>query len=716
MDTISFWKRALSSELLSKVNNDNISALFNSLMFIRALEDYERRKNPNSKQLLVEKWLANRNHAKTMRTCIMSCIKSLGKRNIPRWLLDERKLKVFDALDEDTVLDIFRDFYINKFARYQYDFSLMSKHALSRICEHYVSLLSKESPQKKLFEDLPEEVSNRTLGVIFTPQYIAKFFARYLKQNLTPIVFRSLKTADPSCGSGIFLRTLLEMQCDPLQEVYMRDPTQKAFSNIMGIDIDENACQLTRLSISLLHLVLTGYFPKSLNIVDSEAIDFFINNQQLSKSYDVIIANPPFLKWGKLKEVQKSTIKEYFKKYSKGKIDMYLAMLKLGMELVKNGGHILYVLPHSFLIAQNAMKLRQEIASQFWIRFIVDLSDIDVFEGVGSYVILLILQKKLPNDIAESDAVIVKCRESAGEALQSALEGQRIATDFYDIYETDQSTFQENQWQVLSPKQMLLKTKISKFPVLEEFLIIKVGFVTAADDIFIRNYSDIPNSEKKIYIPYLRDREMEKYYVPSDTSKVVFYPYLNNVKLNENDIADKFPKTWAYLKSHSKSLKSRKTAQTTPWWSPDRPRPPKDILVPKIISPHLVLLSKFSLDEEGKYGVSRCPIMYPKNPKGGIDLLYYFLAILNSSIVFWQIANMSHKYSRGYFMLEPKTLKQIRVPDPAAIPPVTFKKILRSVKEVIQNPSFENESEIDNLVADLYSLSKNDRNEIGMGE
>ncbi len=717
METISFWKRALASELGNKIKNENISALFNSILFARALEDYMRKKSPNFNQLLVEKWVSNGKYFKNMRSCIIRCIKNMGTGNIPTGLFEEDKLTVFDRLDRETVLSIFKDFYVNKFARYYYDFSLMSKHALSRIYEHYVSLLSrKESPQMTLFPDLPKEISDRTFGGIYTPQYIARFFARYLKENLTPITFRSLKTADPACGSGIFLRTFLEMQCDPFQEINMKGPTKKAFSNILGIDIDENACQATRLSLYLLHLVLTDSFPRPLKIINSEATKYFNSNKNLAGSYDAVIANPPFIKWENIKNKDRNNIKAFMADYSKGKVDMYQAFLKLGMELLKDGGHLLYVLPHSFLIAENAKKLRTEISSRYWIRFVVDLSEIDVFEGIGAYVILLVIQKRLQNDINKPKSVIVRCREFPGNALQTALEGKRISTDFYEIYEMEQSMFLDDQWQIMAPKQAILKTKLKKFPVLEEFLTIRVGFNTGANDIFIREVSEIDKEERAIYIPYLHDREMQKYTIPKRTQKLVFYPYLKGKKIRQRELKSAFPKTWTYLKKHSTDLRKRSAVikGNCEWWSPERSRLPENMLRPKIISPHLILLPKFSLDSGGVYGISRSPLMYLKSADSDINLLYYFLAILNSSVVFWQIANLSHKYSRGYFMLEPKTLKKLRVPDPSGIPTATIKEIQDIVEKLLNTKELKTESTIDNIVADLYNLSQEDKKEVGM--
>lgn len=140
MATISHWKRVLPGELHVHLANDNISELFNGIIFACALEDCERWKNPNVQRSLVDKWISEGNQIRTVRECIKSCVEEFSQQNVPRNLLNEDKLSVFDSLDKETALKILVDFYDNKFAPYQYDFWLMSKQALSRIGEHYISL------------------------------------------------------------------------------------------------------------------------------------------------------------------------------------------------------------------------------------------------------------------------------------------------------------------------------------------------------------------------------------------------------------------------------------------------------------------------------------------------------------------------------------------------------------------------------------------------
>jgi len=719
IETISIWKRSLAADLGPSVDVTSLSALFNSILFVRALEDHRRLGHPNTNRALLDAWRSPAGATSNLRQCVESCLVSLGASGVPGDVLDMSLLGVFDSLDRETVEEFFRDFYANRFAPYNYDFSLMSKHALSRIYEKYVSLLREsETRQLTLFPDLPEEELARSLGTYYTPQYIARFFARFLKNNLTPRMFRRIQISDPACGSGIFLRTTLEMQCEPFQmEAIDVSVVTDAFKNALGIDIDPNACHATRLSLALLHLVLTGAFPETLRIEKADSLEYFLNHEELRDSFDAVVANPPYIKWDKMDQSTRERVMQFMGDYAAGKVDMFLAHLKLGLEMVRPSGFLLYVLPHSFLIGRNAAKLREWLPLEYWVRCLVDLSEVSVFGEVGSYVILLILQRKPDGALGEPKATIVRCREFVGHALNDAVEGRSSSTDFYQVYEVEQKRFSGPHWDLGSPIETAVHQKIKKFTPLQEFLWIREGFVTGADEVFIVSGDTIPDGEESVYAPYLPDRDMQRFCVPDSTGTFVFYPYVDGAKITEGQLRDSFPKTWDYLEGRREALERRRAVlkEEIPWWCPERPRIPRNMMRPKIVSPHLIVLPRFSLDRVGHYAVSHCPLMYPRGEGSDIELLQYFLAVLNSSASMAQIVKLSHKYSRGYAMLEPKTLKVMAVPNPSNVPFRTMKQIQSLVGERIANPvAAEIEVELDRIVADLYGLTEIERQHVGL--
>jgi hypothetical protein len=141
------------------------------------------------------------------------------------------------------------------------------------------------------------------------------------------------------------------------------------------------------------------------------------------------------------------------------------------------------------------------------------------------------------------------------------------------------------------------------------------------------------------------------------------------------------------------------------------------LLEPEFSYGLLVLTPRFSLDEEGKYAISHAPFLYPKDEGAESDILKFFLAVLNSTACYWYIATHSHVYQRGYAMLEVKTLKKTRVPNPFQAPSKTFRKILKLVDERLLasgETSLHIEKQLDSMIADLYDLSAEERLAIGI--
>lgn len=160
------------------------------------------------------------------------------------------------------------------------------------------------------------------------------------------------------------------------------------------------------------------------------------------------------------------------------------------------------------------------------------------------------------------------------------------------------------------------------------------------------------------------------------------------------------------------------TTKGVPWWRPSWPREPKNLLRPKIVTPHVVIAPHFALDSEGRLGVTRSPVILARPDQiAERDYLVVLLAILNSSPCFWHIVQTSHQYRGGYSRLEVSTLKSVAVPDPTTIDRVQSRRIMRLVAQRLEacgSAAFKIEEELDNEIADLYGLSPDERKAVGM--
>lgn len=727
IDTISLWKRELGANLVG-ISNSLLSALFNAVLFVRATEDHGRTSgglhSAPAPALLPSIASQLGGGASTVQRVLAAAIKQLEIREIPAGLVDIDSLGAFDTIDASLVAELFSDFYRNRFAPYyEYDFSQISKHALSKIYEHYVSILRVPTTQQISFLPLlAEETVEWKLGSIYTPLFIARFFARYVRDRLPLRAFQRLRVLDPSCGSGIFLRCFLELQNEALFDQSTTESIRATFENAVGIDVDPNACHAAQLSLSLLSLALAGEFPASLQILNEEALRYYLENPDFREVADVVVANPPYVKFeAQPAEIQRRVL-AVLGETGSGKPDLYLAMLRIGLELLKPGGYGLFVLPETFLKSDSAKGTREAIGLEAFVQCVVDLTAVRIFENVGVYTILLIFQKKSNTFAPAPLAKVVRCQDRVGQALQDVLDDRIAPSQFYTIHETTQDAFHEDEWTLAPPQVALMLRKYAELSELGTECRIRQGMNTGADDVFIIPRRAVPDDGKTLFVPLLSDREMEAYSVPQSTSHQVFYPFIDNKIIDEAQLRSNHRETWAYLSAHREELEKRSAVKTgaIPWWRPERPREPRHMLRPKIVSPHVVISPRFGLDARGRYAISRAPLIFSMIESAAErDHLCYMLAVLNSSACFWHIAQRSHIYDRGYSRLELSTLRGVRLPAFSSVDASAARKIIRLVESRIEataSAALAIENSIDDIVADLYGLNAEEKKLVGMQE
>jgi methylase of polypeptide subunit release factors len=722
IQTISLWKRQLGGAIPG-ISNTSLSALFNAIIFVRAAEDHKRQLGHPLHESGLLSHLAYSDEAAplSMRRLIEVALEQLALTNVPNNLIDLESLTTFQSLELGLLQELVSDFYRNRFARfYEYDFSLISKHALSRIYEHYVSILRiPDTDQLSLLPRLAVEELDKSFGAVYTPEYIARFFARYIRNRLPLAAFQRLRVLDPACGSGIFLRAFLELQNEALLEARTTESVAATFDNVLGVDIDANACQAARLSLSLLSLVLLDDDIRDVNIQNENALTY-IPEHGADLRVDVVVANPPYVKVESQSQEVRDAILNILGETSQGRPDLYLAVLKLAIESLSPGGYGLFVLPETFLKSDSARGVRQFLAATCWVHCVVDLTAVRVFEDTGVYTILLIFQKQLPSD-TEPIAKILLCQDRVAQALQEVLDNRVTQTSFYSLHESTQDAFAQEEWTLATPAVALVLRKYAEVGELSEEAQLRQGMNTGADDVFLLPSQALQQVDPELFVPLLSDREMEAFTVPTTVQSYAFYPYVNEQLLTEEYLHDKFPRTWAFLESHRQILEQRsgvKKGQLL-WWRPERPRDPKNLLRQKIVTPHVVIAPKFGLDLTGQYAVSRAPLIFSKRgEQGGRDHLLYLLAILNSAPCFWHIARRAHTYERGYSRLEIARLRGTRIPRFKAVDKGAARRLIRAAEARLHShgkAAFELEDEIDDIVGDLYNLSPSERNLIAGG-
>lgn len=223
----------------------------------------------------------------------------------------------------------------------------------------YLSSLETDiySLQKKFSDRLTKQFKKGN-GVFFTPSEIIKRLIDLADINIGD------KILDPACAVGQFLyyvvdRLILQGRKKGLQDSELSKILSRS---IYGMDINDEFVKncKTLLSNKVYKLLGTKIRPKI------SKIDFLSVSSK--KSFDVVIGNPPYGIPGydphypiRVTREQKERYKKFFKTW-KGKYNFYALFLEQGLNLLKKGGRLCFIIPGTFMILDEFKKFRKYLS------------------------------------------------------------------------------------------------------------------------------------------------------------------------------------------------------------------------------------------------------------------------------------------------------------------------------------------------------------------
>ena len=156
-----------------------------------------------------------------------------------------------------------------------YNFDAIPIHILRSIYERFLGKVVNATDKRVTIDDKPEV--RKAGGVYYTPQYIVNYIVDNtivkLIEDKTPKEITKMRFADIACGSGSFLITVYERLIDYHKKWYQQNPEQAKkdgcifyegayrlslqqkqkilLNNIYGVDLDQQAVEVTQLSLYL---------------------------------------------------------------------------------------------------------------------------------------------------------------------------------------------------------------------------------------------------------------------------------------------------------------------------------------------------------------------------------------------------------------------------------------------------------------------------------
>ncbi len=341
----------------------------------------------------------------------------------------------------------------------------------------------------------------KSLGSYYTPRILSDFIIRHLFLNYK---FREdINILEPSAGDGIFLESLFNNQTF--------SSSFKLPENIKKINI--SAVERDKAAINKCKINLKKYINSSRKI--EYTLQDYLDFQKLNKKkYDLVIGNPPYIKYHYLSKRQIKLCELIHKesKLSPKKIkNIWTSFLVSGVHALNEDGVLCYVLPAELLQVIYAKELRNFLRDNFKRIEIFAFNDL-IFPDIEQDVIILICAKKQTPGVSFFQVdTLDDLREPTYVTKNSNIHRETLDKWTNYVLLDDELKFLD------SFKKRLLP--------INHYCRAEVGVVTAANEFFIVNKSIVKEFRlNKIALPILQKSSLMPStagFLKSDHDKIV---------------------------------------------------------------------------------------------------------------------------------------------------------------------------------------------------
>lgn len=413
-------------------------------------------------------------------------------------------------LTDQAVLRIIKELYPPKSP---YRFDVIPVDIFGAVYERYLGKTIHVRGKDVKVEDKPEvrKAGGVYYTPKYIVDYIVKNTVGKVIEGKTPKQIEKIKILDPACGSGSFLLGAFQYLIDYHVAYYEKHPEQARVhplypdlvksngvprlsiwrkakilhNNLFGVDLDPQAVEITMINLYLKALEQERDLPQKQHLLPELGRNIRCGNsliapdiadeQELSEGelkrlnpfdwrsqtdgfgdileaggFDAVIGNPPYLFITEISQTEKALFEKSFETFFY-RYDVYgLFAEKAIRDLLRLGGILGLITPHTLLSNDSFEKLRRFLLTKSCLHRVVDIGP-GVFQGAKNETMILIAERK------RDDSVRPKC-----EVLLTSADGFPEPTKRYEIQQGSWLNTPKARWQVrISPSEMAVVKKIS---------------------------------------------------------------------------------------------------------------------------------------------------------------------------------------------------------------------------------------------------------------
>lgn len=435
-------------------------------------------------------------------------------------------------------------------------------------------------------------------GQYFTEGVVANFMVTLISHNCNAPVL------EPSCGKGIFLKKLQE----------------NGFHNIAAYEIDTE---------------LAHEFPQ----VKYES---FISSP-LDEKFDVIIGNPPYIRWKNLEQELKVELQQslLWNRYFNSLCDYLFIFILKSIEQLNPNGELIFICSDYWMNTTHSQTLRNYMCQNGYFESIYHFKETPLFEKVcASFVIFKYIKSNESRQTISLYSYNKKGKPELDELIQGSCFDKREIPQFQPNQRWILAT--QNEQQQLAEFEAACIKQQGLFDVqlyrLGDFCEIGNGMVSGLDAAFkVRKdeQAEFNDAEKQCLIQVLKAKNLEQYNYTS-TEMYIYMPE----NISEADFTSTYPHFVTHFEGYVDDLNKRYNyGRNLRYWEFAFPRSKSlfERALPKIFIP-----CKERISHKSYFRFCYSPVgYYPLQDVTGIVLkqncresIEYILAYLNNERVF----------------------------------------------------------------------------------
>jgi hypothetical protein len=387
--------------------------------------------------------------------------------------------------------------------------------------------------------------------------------------------------------------------------------------------------------------------------------------------WDAVVGNPPYLRIQELQKADPSQV-DYFNvafASATGSYDIYVLFNEFGLQCLMRNGHLGMIQLSKFIQADFGKGIRKILPK--YLDKIIDFRENQIFD-VSTYTCLLFLSKIDQQNWSYFAAPALNdVEKEMPKLLNQNVEFSLISNDLTDA-----------PWVLSSQDNLKILQKLNLFPERLQDVITNIfqGIATSADHIYfleeigkidadkIKVFSHSTKSEwilETSYLkPLLKGEDVHRY-EPLEPKIWTIFPYdlssQNPRLLSSDEIKNKSPKLWEYLKLNEAELRGREHERfnNDEWWQFSRPQNLTLYNRKKIMTPDICNKGEISYDNVG-YCHTTTVYSFVFKEECQENILFWN-SILNSSLIWYFISNTGSILRGGFFRFKTNYLKPIPI-------------------------------------------------------